>query len=276
MKRSKLPNKRAAELPLSHSESVAGAPPTLSATATLLLAVLFLILIWLAADILSGYFGVLCYYQSSWVERQPQPQSLGVAAAPPASRALAVQLTSQCGEVYAAAMPEGTIFGGAHSPPFSRLYCPDIENAIAGAKRLPSVVPLHKRTFNDRTAEGALLLPSNCSLRWFPPHEACALMPSMLVLVGDSLSRHLSFAVRQVLSGNYVSGHLLGTVVPADDPANGLFFPKDFYPLCTCNEAYRICAHLHPPPSIHRWTSVCPNWAAANASHLPPLQLLSC
>jgi hypothetical protein len=172
-------------------------------------------------------------------------------------------------------MPLGTIYGGPLSPPFSASTCPDIEGALHAALRAPSQPPLAARAFGDHSPDGALTLPANCSLRWLPPLEACALMPAMLVLVGDSLSRHLSFALRQVLSGNYAAGHLLGTQVPPDNPTHGLFFPPDFHPLCLCDSAYRICAHLHPPPTAARWASVCPAWAAAAPLALPPLHFLS-
>ena len=171
-------------------------------------------------------------------------------------------------------MPRGTIFGGPLAPPFSAATCPGIEGALAAAVRAPAAVPLASRAVNDRLADAQLLLPANCSLRWLPPSEACSLMPAVLVLVGDSLSRHLTFALRQVMSGNYAAGALAGTVVPPDSPQDGLFFPRDWYPLCLCDEAYRICAHVQPPPTVQRWASVCPSWASADPSHLPPLHFL--
>jgi hypothetical protein len=173
--------------------------------------------------------------------------------------------------------PHNTIYGGPLAPPFlPAAACPDIESALSAAVRAPSRPPLDVRVFGDHSPDGALALPANCSLRWLPPLEACALMPSMLLLVGDSLSRHLSFALRQVMSGNYAAGPLLGTVVPPDQPEHGLFFEPDFHPLCLCDEAYRICAHLHPPHSAARWASVCPAWATAPGapSLLPPMHFL--
>ena len=213
-----------------------------------------------------------------------QPAPLGLAHRPTPAPALpstsaaqdAARLaTAQCGELpYSDAMPLNTVYGGTLAPPFSPSTCPGIEAALRAAVREAPATPLSARAFQDGKADGALTLPANCSLRWFPPSEACSLMPSMLVLVGDSLSRHLSFALRQVLTGNYAAGHLAGTTVPPDSPEHGLFFPPDFYPLCLCDNAYRICAHLHPPPTAQRWVAVCPNWAG-QAHHLPPMHFLS-
>ena len=183
----------------------------------------------------------------------------GAAAASGAAHAAALA-SAQCGfaEPVSAAMPVGTVISDAPLPPHGHPSCADVEGALARAVRGGSGGG--PRAWGDGRSDGALALPAPCSLRWLSPAQACGVLPGLLILMGDSLSRHLAFSLSQVLSGNYAAGPLLGFQPPHDDPANGLFFPEDCHALCHCDETYRICAHVRPPPTARHFSALCPAW----------------
>ncbi len=188
---------------------------------------------------------------------------LGVAtptAAGGAAHAAALA-SAQCGfaEPVSAAMPLGTVISDAPLPSHAHPSCADVEGALARAVRGGGGGD-SSRVWGDGNSDGALQLPAPCALRWLSPAQACGVLPGLLVLMGDSLSRHLAFALSQVLSGNYAAGPLLGFQPPHDDPANGLFFPEDWHALCHCDETYRICAHVRPPPTARHFSALCPAW----------------
>ena len=168
-------------------------------------------------------------------------------------------------------MPLGTYASDDPLPARGHPTCPDVEAALRGAARGPQPGP---RAWADGLSDGPLRLPEGCALRWLAPSQACEALPGLLVLLGDSLSRNLAWALQQSLSGNYASGPLTGFQPPLDSPSQGLFFPRDWHNLCTCDELYRICAHVHPPPSPKHFSAVCPAWWAVPPGAPAPIQLL--
>lgn len=195
---------------------------------------------------------------------------------------LAASLSSQCGESspFADALPLNYVLGGLPtSPPLlpdSHATCADVEGSLARASR---AVNAPGRNFGDGLPDGALTLPADCRLRWFPPWEACSELPGLFIFIGDSLSRHLGYGLRQVLTSNYAVGTLAGFIAPPDSAENNLFFPPqaDWSRLCRCDEAYRMCAHIAFPPTRELFASVCPQWGTAHSDleATPPLHLLS-
>lgn len=195
----------------------------------------------------------------------PPPSALAcapTAVAPAEASALAAaareharELSTQCGQTFADAMPDGSVYGGHYgSPPLLPLAhgtCPDVEASLALAERAPQ--PHAARDFDDRLADGAISLPAGCALRWFSPREACAALPGLILAIGDSLSRHLLFGLVQIASGNYATGLLAGFVAPPDSPAEGLLFPKEdeggWHRDCTCEWAYSgmYCSRISMP-----------------------------
>lgn len=195
---------------------------------------------------------------------------------------LAASLSSQCGESrpFADALPVNYVIGGLlSSPPLhpgAHATCADVEGSLALAIRATNG-PI--RNFGDGQPDGALTLPVGCRLRWFAPWEACSQLPGLLIFIGDSLSRHLGYGLRQVLTSNYAVGALAGFIVPPDSAENNLFFPPqaDWSRLCRCDEAYRICAHISFPQTRELFAAVCPQWGVSHSEFevTPPLHLLS-
>jgi hypothetical protein len=195
---------------------------------------------------------------------------------------LAASLSSQCGESspFADALPLNYVLGGLPtSPPLlpdSHATCADVEGSLTRATRISNTPD---RNYGDGLPDGALTLPAGCRLRFFPPWEACGELPGLVVFIGDSLSRHLGYGLRQVLTSNYAAGTLAGFIAPPNSAENNLFFPPqaDWSRLCRCDEAYRICAHIAFPPTRELFASVCPQWGAAHSAFeaTPPLHLLS-
>ena len=138
--------------------------------------------------------------------------------------AAAAAASLQCGFAapVSAAMPAGSVVSDAPLPPVGHPSCADVEAALRGAVR--GAQPAAARAWGDGLSDGPLTLPAGCALRWLSPAQACGALPGLLVLLGDSLSRHLAFALMQVLSGNYAAGYMLGFQRPPDDPFNSLFF----------------------------------------------------
>ncbi len=188
--------------------------------------------------------------------------------------AAAAAASLQCGFAapVSAAMPAGSVVSDAPLPPVGHPSCADVEAALRGAVR--GAQPAAARAWGDGLSDGPLTLPAGCALRWLSPAQACGALPGLLVLLGDSLSRHLAFALMQVLSGNYAAGYMLGFQRPPDDPFNSLFFPTDWHSICRCDDAYKACAHLQPPFTVRHFASVCPSWGTAPAGAPPPLHFL--
>ena len=185
----------------------------------------------------------------------------------PATTTIPPTYTAQCDQDFASGMPLRTDF----SPAF-RAACSaaELEAALAGAARAPPPVPWAKRKDKDGADDGALQLAGACALHWFSPSEACALLQRLggIVLVGDSLARHLELALRQVLSGNWAVGGFLGGDHAADS--------MDRWSVCVCDGGYGkhwICHSLPSDPSPARFRATCPNWQPRNAS-VPPLHFL--
>ena len=72
----------------------------------------------------------------------------------------------------------------------------------------------------------------NCTVQWFTRDEACDLLQraGTLVIVGDSLQRHVAQALFSVLSGNVAHGSVLAHRLPRDAP--------HLLELCSCERAY--------------------------------------
>ena len=108
-----------------------------------------------------------------------------------------------------------------------------------------------------------------CGLKWYTSREACSLVAASgsLLIVGDSLQRHLAQALMSVLSGNLVHGAALPHKLPQDAP--------HLLGLCTCDKMYddhaehggdRRCrdasaANLGSEGAPGPQTLVCPGWA---------------
>ncbi len=111
-------------------------------------------------------------------------------------------------------------------------------------------------------------LPPGCGLKWYTSREACSLVASAgsLLIVGDSLQRHLAQALMAVLSGNLVHGAALPHKLPGDAP--------HLLALCACDRMYddhaehggdRRCrdasaANLGSEGAPGPQTLVCPSW----------------
>lgn len=184
----------------------------------------------------------------------PPPPSL------PAARALAAAMTLQCGAVtgFADAMPADAAFFGA-----PRGGCADLDGAVARAVRGAPPAAWATRRLGDGLPDGELSLPG-CAIRWFAPHEACALLERAggVVFIGDSLARHLSDALRLVLTGNYVSGGWAGSGAALDD---------EVWRHCKCDALfgkYHVC-HVVREPRAEAVVELCPSWTAPRIAVLP-------
>ena len=105
--------------------------------------------------------------------------------------------TDQCGRIYVDTLPDAVLLH-----PLAAAECPgSVRRALDALVRPP------RRADAQPTDLSPLTLPG-CALRWFTPPEACDLIARAghLVLIGDSLSRHIATALHLILSGNYVSG----------------------------------------------------------------------
>jgi hypothetical protein len=178
------------------------------------------------------------------------PASAAAAAAPSldARRAAFASSATQCGRNYLELA----------SPPLSRSPPPacgaGLLRALAGASR--------------RGRDAPLELAHGCGLKWYSAREACALVASAgsLLIVGDSLQRHLAQALMSVLSGNLVHGAALAHKLPPDAP--------HLLSLCACDRMYddhaehggdRRCrdasaANLGSEGAPGPQTLVCPSW----------------
>lgn len=74
-------------------------------------------------------------------------------------------------------------------------------------------------------------LARGCALRWYTPSEACSLLAraGTLVIVGDSLPRHLTQALFAVLSGDYANGATVDAALTTPECAA----------LCACDGQFR-------------------------------------
>lgn len=174
---------------------------------------------------------------------------------------------AQCGQDFSSGMPLRTDYS-----PDWRTTCTaaELEAALAGAARASPPVPWAQRMEKDGADDGALRLAGACVLHWFSPREACAALQRLggIVLVGDSLARHLELALRQVLSGNWAAGGFLG----GDHPADGM----DRWSACYCEDGYGKrwqCHSLPSDPAPARFRATCPDWQLRNAT-VPPLHFL--
>ena len=118
--------------------------------------------------------------------------------------------------------------------------------------------------------DGAFNLGNDCVVQWFTREEACDLVAraGMVLLVGDSLSRHLAQAFISVLAGNIAHGSVLPQRLSAASP--------QLLKECSCDAAYddfrmegsepacraASAAFLGDPdePRAGPQTMACPNW----------------
>jgi hypothetical protein len=171
-------------------------------------------------------------------------------SAPPpldARRAAFAASASQCGHNYLELA----------APPLSRsppACAGGLLRALSGATR--------------RGRDAPIEFPAGCGLKWYTSREACALVASAgsLLIIGDSLQRHLAQALMSVLSGNLVHGAALPHKLPGDAP--------HLLGLCACDKMYddhaehggdRRCrdasaANLGSEGAPGPQTLVCPNW----------------
>jgi hypothetical protein len=174
----------------------------------------------------------------------------------------AMKNSNQCGGPIAAIMPASTLWAN----PREAREC-DVSGALAAAVRGEPQVPLSQRTFNDAELDGDLSLPekADCPLVWYSPSAACSALADVkvIVLVGDSLMRHLGYALRQVASGSFATGAFAGS--PPSEESHGT---RSWAQLCHCDEAYRICSKIQMPPTGSDFAVVCPSWPIARP---PPL-----
>jgi hypothetical protein len=104
-------------------------------------------------------------------------------------------------------------------------------------------------------------------IKWYSPREACDLLQAAgsLVLVGDSLQRHLAQALFSVLAGNMKHGGALSHMLPREHP--------HLLDLCTCDKMYddhaehggdRRCRDASSAnlgvSSPGSQSMICPNW----------------
>jgi hypothetical protein len=189
----------------------------------------------------------------------PPPPPAAAALAPDAlaaaRRAFAVEwlrnATTQCGRTYFDVLPPGSAV--LEDVPLEQ--CPDIESSIQRVVR-PTRAP---------DAAPAAFLPvafPGCRLKWYTQQEACATIARQghLVLIGDSLVRHISNALLSILSGNYK----YGMVRNAQETAS-------VWGECACDGAYGSGSGCHGLPAMApEWTDaagappsalgLCPEW----------------
>lgn len=118
----------------------------------------------------------------------------------------------------------------------------------------------------------------DCTVQWFTRDEACDLLQraGTLVIVGDSLQRHVAQALFSVLAGNVAHGSVLAHRLPRDAP--------HLLELCGCERAYddhaehggdRRCreasaAFLGAPgvADAGPQSLACPNWSRAHVEFI--------
>lgn len=94
-----------------------------------------------------------------------------------------------------------------------------------------------------------------CRLRWFNPEQVCAILTQVgrLMLVGDSLTRHLTQSLMVLATGDYVRGAMEPS---ADSDCTCESSYRDDFKLCRdTSSAYRA-SHDLPPQDV------CPGWTA--------------
>ena len=133
--------------------------------------------------------------------------------------------------------------------------CPDMEASLTRAVR-PTRAP-------DAPHEQFLPLTlPQCTTRWYTPQEACDVIERQghLILIGDSLVRHIATAMLSILSNNYRHGGVRNA-----EEVPGVWGE------CGCDGAYGSGAGCHGLPAMApEWADfahaplsalgVCPNW----------------
>ena len=170
-------------------------------------------------------------------------------------RTLARAVSSQCGRIFIDAMPSNTHFYDYDNNMTQNKLCPDAALSSSLALRGKAPQEQKHRKMDDGLSDGNLTLP-NCAPRWYAPHEACDLLTraGQIIIMGDSLSRHLTIALKMILSGNFALGAYVGggSVIDNVDEVNG----------CACDEAfgrYHKC-HAIADPKGKTARLLCPNW----------------
>jgi hypothetical protein len=110
--------------------------------------------------------------------------------------------------------------------PLSRTSATGARSAWASASTAPlcTMAPTTALTLFTRPSRGApFALARGCTLKWYAPGEACSLLAraGTLVVVGDSLARHLVQALFSALSGDYALGATVEPALEAPECADG-------------------------------------------------------
>jgi len=173
--------------------------------------------------------------------------------------------TRQCGRTYFDVYDGWAVTGEPAA-------CPDIHGAIAGAQRRapPDGWAGAAPWLEARFAPPAQL--PGCRLRWFTATEACDLIEESghLVLVGDSLVRHIATALYGLLTSNYRYGGIVNAA-----------HQLSVYEACQCDGQYGAEPQCHSSPGmVPEWPEitsdvepagvrVCPKWATNRLHFLP-------
>jgi hypothetical protein len=152
--------------------------------------------------------------------------------------------------------------------------CPDISASVASATRAPRPGGNDGRKSELRPSSRVFSpFPEikNCRLRWFTPEEACDVIERTghLVMVGDSLVRHIATALFMIMTSNYKYG---GTRNAENDPVA--------WGECTCDGQFGGSSICHSTPGmiaeffevtkgIPQTSVICPNWNTQRLHFLP-------
>lgn len=108
----------------------------------------------------------------------------------------------------------------------------------------------------------SLFRPHGCLYRWYSPSSACALLGRIgkLVLIGDSLTRHILAALKIILSGDYQRGalpvHFGNHTLYEQCRCDGQFSENRFCETeidCPTNAGCELCDPAIPPFGIHAY-----------------------
>jgi hypothetical protein len=176
----------------------------------------------------------------------------------------------------AASQLELYALGSACHRQYLELLTPMPRSARWGC-RAPSSSVLAALAAGSRAAWDAPFdLGSGCALQWYAPAEACALVARLgtLVVVGDSLQRHLLQALFAVLRGDYALGATLaqrttGSACLAACACDGQYSDLSGIELA-CSQA--VCpreasaAFMGSEPDTPQAALACPLWARSHVS----------
>ena len=138
-------------------------------------------------------------------------------------------------------------YGGPH--PDSMAYCTSTQHLLSSLKG--GVRVTYDTLLPDLEAEKPVeswFIPQSCSFRWYTSHEICNLLGrfSQIILVGDSLMRHIHQALFMLLRDDLQSGgmplHLVEVTQYDKCSCDGQFSEHLF-----CRDDLKTSAHMADP-----------------------------